>query len=793
MRLPEKIYLSGTEYSTLNLYSLMDVTRKNELSTADSAEKAASFADEQQTLSLESLERQNTLEGKEEMNLPAVICDLLAEKNSRKIDMMLEQLATGLHAENPRTRLKAACYLTDTLELLIAHQEWRRIDNLLPAAEVALTAALQNEVGVWQLVTALSAFAAYQIEMGKYASARRALLVFSSSKILAIASDSVRTRIDRLLGDMATRPLLELLLVEYLYDKDKSVDAGRLFAVLGRSAAEFLLEPQCMKLYQENKADQLLKLFGEIGFAAEESLCCLLEQTKDWYLIRNIIRLLADKGSSACFARVTSFINHEDIRVKGEVLRAASQIDAPGKKDFFLKALKLVPHQLIELVVALIGDIPDSSLVAPLADLLDEAVLVKNRAGLNLQLAICLALGKIGSVKAVPTLKKIIAAYSSGSEVSQMEQQILRTAEQAIQFISHGGKHKRLGAITSDVPNQNNPFAVREAGIIRMAMSGDRAGAASQLLELIIECVQKDDLLNAERLRERFSEINPNAIAEIIQAAELIEEAQSGVQVRSYLDIWSNLLHELSSEEFSAIYHELEHRVLEPEEILVGQGDKNDELFFVNHGTIRVFYKKHDRKIYIKSLCDGDLAGENFFDTSVWTVSMNAVTESRISVLKRSCFERWKEAYPGLEKKLKVFYKNSNNIRDLLQRKGLNRRAFDRYEVCRKVDFQVMDTPGKAIGQKFKGRLADVSRGGLSMTFRMMQQKHIRVLLGRTMQITIPVVGSPNELDVQGQVLSITQAEPTPTKVSGQDVGEYKISLEFEEPLENDQLQLVLG
>ncbi len=757
----------------------MDVTRKNELSAADE-EKAAYSTDDQGELAEESA------------TLPSVISDLLAEKNSRQVDRMLEQLAAGLQADNPQLRLKAACELTDTLELLIAHQEWLRIDKLLPAAESALLAALENEVGVWQLVTALSAFAAYQIEMGRYASARRALLTFSSAEMLAAAPDQIRTRIQRLLNDMATRPLLELLLVEYLYDKDKSVDAGRLFAVLGQAAAEFLLEPQCMKLYQENKADVLLKLFSEIGPPAEESLCRMLEQTKDWYLIRNIIRLLGDKGGPACFPAVTSFFEHEDIRVKGEVLRAASRIDAPGKKDFFLKALKTAPRQLAELVVGLVGDIPDSSLVAPLADLLDEAVRIKNRAGQNLQLAICLALGKIGSVKAVPTLKKVIAA-GSDKELSQVEQQILRAAEQAIQFISHGGKHKRAGSISPDVPSQNNPFAAREAGIIRMAMSGDRTGAAAQLLELIIECVQKEDILNAERLRERFSEINPNAIAEIIQASELIEEAKSGVQVRSYLDIWSNLLHELSSEEFSAIYHELEHRTLEPEEMLVKQGDQNDELFFINHGTVRVYYKKHDRKIYIKSLCDGDLAGENFFDTSVWTVSMNAVTESRISVLKRACFERWKEAYPGLEKKLRNFYNKSNNIRDLLQRKGLNRRAFDRYEVCRKVDFQVLEAPGRPLGQKFKGRLADVSRGGLSMTFRMMQQKHVRVLLGRTMQITIPVVGSVSGLDVRGQVLSIKQADPTPTTKTAQEIGEYKVSLEFDEPLEHDQLQQVLG
>jgi HEAT repeat protein len=708
--------------------------------------------------------------------LPETICDLLAEKKVRKIDEMLDQLAAGLRMENPRMRLKAACYLTDTLELLIAHQEWQRIDRLLPAADMALAAALENEVGVWQLITALSAFAAYQIEMGKYASARRALLIFSGPDTLPPAAEAVRERVDQLISDLATRPLLELLLVEYLFDKERSHDAGRLFGVFGRAAAEYLLEPQNLKQF-EDKADVLLKIFSEIGQPAEKSLCQLLRQTGDWYMIRNIIRLLGEKGSPACFAEVTTFLDHEDIRVKGEVLRAASRIEAHSKKDFFLRALRSVPRQLTELVVTLLGDIPDSSLVAPLADLLDDAVLIKNKAGLNLQIAICLALGKIGSVKAVPTLKKIIAADA--------EPVLIKAAEQAIQLISHGGKHKRPGLLSSEVPTQNNPFAAREAGIIRTAMSGDRSGAARQLFELITECVQEGDLFNAERLKERFSEINPNAIAEIIQAAELIEEAKSGVQVRGYLDIWSNLLHELTSEEFSAIYHELENRTLEPEEILVRQGERNDELFFVNHGTVRVFYKKNDRKIYIKSLSDGDLAGENFFSTSVWTVSMSAVTESRISVLKRACFERWKEAYPGLEEKLKNFYNRTNNIRDLLQRKGLNRRNYDRYTLSRKVDFQVMDTPGKPIGQKFKGRLADVSRGGLSMVFRMAQQKHIRVLLGRNMRITIPVAGSPSELDVQGQVLSIQPAD--------EEMGEYKISLVFDEELEQEELQTVLG
>jgi HEAT repeat protein/CRP-like cAMP-binding protein len=723
--------------------------------------------------------------GERQKNIIENLCDLLTAKNSKQLEILLEQLAAGLQVDNARMQLKAACYLTDTLELLIAHQEWQCIEKLLPALERAVAVAGENDIGVWQLITALSAFAAYQIEMGKYTLARHALLILTHSNALAQATEEVRQQTAQLINDMATQPLLELLLVEYLYDKDKGHEAGRLLAVFGRTAAEFLVKPKNIKQGLE-KTDQILRLFEHIGPAAEASLCTLIQQTQDWYLIRNIIRLLGETGSPASFNTIAAFLGHEDLRVQGEVLRAASRIEAGGKKDFFLKALKAVPRQLTELVVSLLGDIPDSSLVVPLADLLDETALIKNKASQSLQMAICQTLGKIGSVKAIPTLKKIIAANTVPEGANTLnEQQVVRAAEQAIQLINHGGKHKRnqsAGNIT--VSSQNNPYAARESGILRTALAGERSKAARQLFDLIVECVHNKDLLHAERLKERFNEINPNAIAEIIQSEEMIEQAKSGVTVRGYLEVWSNLLHELSAEEFSAIYHELENRTLEPEELLVEQGAKNDELFFINSGTLRIFYKKNDRKVYIKSLGDGDLAGENFFDSSVWTVSISALTESRISILRRSCFSRWQEAFPGLEVKLRDFYNSSNNIRDMLKRKGLNRRSFERFSLSRKIEFSITDHSGSS-GQRFKGRLSDVSRGGLALHFRIAQQKDVRVLLGRKMHIVIPVVGIPPILEVYGQVLSVNP-------VAGNS-NENKIHLVFDEPLPQETLQVVLG
>ncbi|MCI5222402.1 MAG: hypothetical protein D3924_06975 [Candidatus Electrothrix sp. AR4] len=720
--------------------------------------------------------------------LPEALSDLLMEKNDRQVDIVLDQLTSWLAGDEPRQRSDAVGYLTDILELLIAHREWQRMEKLLPTVEQALTIAAKDDTLIWQIITALSIFAAYQIEMGNYAIARKTLIIFENPAVLTAASKKIRKQINQLRSDLATKPLMELLLIEYLYDKEKGDDAGHLLVLFGKTAAEFLTERQSLQQSQD-KPDVLLKLFEKIGSPAEESLCKLLQQTDDWYLLRNIIKILGEMGNPACFTAVTALLDHEDLRVKGEVLRAASRMNANGKKEFFLKALQSVPKQLKEPIVALLGDIADSSLVVPLADLLDETSIIQNKAGYQLQTTICKTLGKIGSVKAIPTLKKIIA-NNANSKIDTVGAQgnLQCAAKQAIENINYGGKHKTQRTAIPEslnVPMQNNPVAARETNIIQIAMAGDQARATSQLFDLIVECVHNKDFHNAERLRGRFNEINPNALVEIIQSAELIEQEKNGVQVRGYLEIWSNLLHELTAEEFSAIYHELENRHLRPDEVLVNQGDKNDELFFINHGMVRVFYKKNNRHLYVKSLSDGDLAGENFFNTSVWTISMSAQTESQISILKRSSFTRWEEAFPGLEAKLQDFYNRSNDVQDLLQRKGLNRRTFERFTLSRRIEFQIINNLGKSMGQKFKGKLSDISRGGLAMKFHLAQKKHIRVLFGRRLHITVPVAGNPSELNLYGAVMSISQMEP--------ESNEYKLHFVFDAPLKQETLQVVLG
>ncbi|MCI5131660.1 MAG: hypothetical protein D3904_09075 [Candidatus Electrothrix sp. EH2] len=113
------------------------------------------------------------------------------------------------------------------------------------------------------------------------------------------------------------------------------------------------------------------------------------------------------------------------------------------------------------------------------------------------------------------------------------------------------------------------------------------------------------------------------------------------------------------------------------------------------------------------------------------------------------------------------------------------RETRERYQLARKIEFQIIDNLGNSMGQRFKGRLSDISRGGLAMKFNLAQKKHIRVLFGRKLHISIPVAGKSPELNVYGAVLSIS---PTEEKEN-----EYKLHFVFDAPMEQEALQQVLG
>ena len=375
--------------------------------------------------------------------------------------------------------------------------------------------------------------------------------------------------------------------------------------------------------------------------------------------------------------------------------------------------------------------------------------------------------------KLVPPLQTI-----SGSPV--FNEQVRLNAKKGISMAQ-----SRQTAVETPSPpggGKKDPLTLREEQIFQLAAKGNTEVAKKQLFDLVVSCARKKDFSNAERLRERIYEIDPMALMEIIQSGDIIEEEKSGAISKDHIEIWKDLLKFLTAEEFNALYHELEERSFKPEQVIVSQGAKNDELFFINHGTVRVSYTGGEKELFFKNLGSGEIAGENFFNASVWTVSLTAQHQTFISVLKRDKLARLEQRIPGIESKLIDYYNRSSDLYAALQKKGMDRRVHERFELERKVQLQIVDRKDTILSS-FRGILTDISLGGLSFSVRITKKENSRLLLGRNIKVDVPVTGSQDKI-LRGTVIGV--------QIFDLVMSDYSVHVKFDKELDRNQLKTIL-
>ena len=391
--------------------------------------------------------------------------------------------------------------------------------------------------------------------------------------------------------------------------------------------------------------------------------------------------------------------------------------------------------------------------------------------------------------KLVPVLESIIP-QKKVTDSARFSDRVQAAAKNILTLIETREARRQeasptVGRKPAEVPEgstSKNPVASEEEQIFHLAAAGEKDKAKKRLFELIVSCAKKKDFANAERLRNRMYEIDPMALMEIIQSGDIIEEEKCGAINKNHLQIWSKPLEDLSTEEFNAIYHVMEEREYHPEQILVSQGDKNDELFFINQGSIRASYMGGEKEFFLKNLNSGEIAGECFFNASVWTMTLTAVKPTRIMVLTREQLLLQEEKFPGLESKLRDIYNRTSDIHLLLNKKGLDRRIYERYRLERKIQVHILDKTGKSISG-FRADLSDISLGGLSFIVRISKKENSRLLLGRGIKAAIPVIGAKMEM-IHGTVIGVQSFHLLES--------DFSVHVKFDIPLVRSTLQALL-
>jgi len=597
--------------------------------------------------------------------------------------------------------------------------------------------------------------------------------------------DRLAASLRDLLKRIPVPPLLDQLLTTAVQPGAHRDEAARILTALGTPAARLLLQ-HLMSDDHRFARRHLLDLLRRAGEPATAILLEQLHRDAPWYVLRTIIRLLGEVGGPEHFAAVRPFLAHPDLRVQQEVLTTARRIGGTETRDFLLEALQTVPDALTTTVVQHAVEVHDERFVRPLTDLLERPrhFLSTNRD--DLQLTICRALGAIGSTQATATLDRV-AASRTVPGLEGTAEAVRQAAARALAQIRRSGEVKKSGeGVTEERTGAGAaPSGTEEAAIFALVTAGQLEPAKKRLLDLIATTARAGDFRTAERLRDRIYEIDGLALTEIIRAGEIIEAEKRGAIRGEDLEIWASLTDTLSSEEFQTIYHEFCERSYKPEETIVCQGASNEELFFINRGSVKVSHLAGSRELFITSLHRGQIAGENFFTPSFWTVSLTSLTPVTLYVLPRSALTAWQERFPGLRTRLHQFYAATNNIHAMLDRKGLERRRDQRFTLTRRIQVQPVNTRDAPTGRGFRAETADLSLGGLAFLIRIGRQENARLLLGRRMQVVLPVAGAVESLVLKGLIIGVQ-----PFHLLQND---FSVHFRFDRPLDEQELQTILG
>ena len=254
---------------------------------------------------------------------------------------------------------------------------------------------------------------------------------------------------------------------------------------------------------------------------------------------------------------------------------------------------------------------------------------------------------------------------------------------------------------------------VSQEKLLKKYIKEDKKEQAVKLLfELIAKHARAKHFSKADALREKLFEVDSMALPEIVKSAEIIEIAKIAAIDADHRQAWSHLYDKLTKEETVALYYATKSASYETGQIIFRQGEMNSNLYFINSGKIKMFYHKDKHGIFLKSMGPGDIVGDDtFFTNSTCTTTIVAHSAVKLNYLAKTILQNWRTESPNLVNKLQDYCAQQRPIRDMLQKKELERRACRRYALSGNAVIRIKDRPGINV---FKGDLSDISASGIS-------------------------------------------------------------------------------
>lgn len=667
-----------------------------------------------------------------------------------------------------RTRLsQCLCVVGDVVQ-----KDGRKeiLDWFVPLALSAFQKAENGDFVLETLTQHLQIAANSYLRGGERDKAQKILALFYGIRKGSIKkSPPVRALVGRVQEKQVRQSLLATLLKEYLEEKNKQ--SGLLLLAHGPAGLMFVLE---VLVDSRETADRLRLL--ELLLSAKEMLPPVLVKAlanpMPWYGKRNLLKLLGETGSQEYGHHAVDFLHHADLRVQREAYLCLYKIGGGNRKNLLLKGAgiagdgvlpqivkgltafdydKQIGKALLEILVRYksFSEVSREKIIEPILN-----VFVQNPEPKALQIVASIREKEGGEngLLGKYILSRMDDFLGQKKEALQQDKAVSPNTSVQKKSLTEGRQN-----IVEKKPVASITYLPEENVIRDMLNKGAKDEAKNKLLSLISDLAKQRKFDHAEALREWLIELDPQGLSDIIQTAEIIEEEKTLAIDKEHIVVWKDLYEILTTEEFSTLYHAMQHRIYKSSEIVVEQGDMLSALFFINSGIVKLFYKEGGADVLIKTLDEGEVLGvESFFDTSVWTVSAVAMGRADIAMLRIDRLQKWRDDFPALESKLNDYCLKFSSLHEYLKIGRKDRRKYQRVAVNGRVSSVFLDKKGQPTKVGSKGDLADISQGGASFFIRISKRENARILLGRNVRLHLPAVETKGKMiAVDGTIVAI--------------------------------------
>ncbi len=581
-------------------------------------------------------------------------------------------------------------------------------------------------------------------------------------------STAIKSLTNKTLQSLENNIIVEKLTDEYLQGNDKQHLFQNILHCIGHKAVMYLFD-KIITLRSRTERLDLVNLISSFGSVAVPVLEDCLMTNPPWSVVRDVIYIISEIGTDANYPLIARYFGHADERVQHEMIRCTLKLDGKMMQSRLVNGLSYVKDRLKIQILHLLAeqDGHDENVLEALLDLADQSTTFSVQSGHDLMFAIIAALKKFPCKKSVEQLVKMWSECSR----QQDTEQLLLYIDDALKFIEPKIRHKLqnveefqdLVSFDSDPVQQQLAFKKvkkTEEQIQVLVRAGESQKAGQLIYDQAIASAKIRDFSVAELLRDRLLEINPMALAEVIQLGDFIEEQKNTSLTSQHLEIWRELYEEMTTDEFNELYYALRQENYHKGDVIVQSGETDNHLYFLNSGYISLNCIVGGKEVFLRRMPPGNVFGaEQFFSPSVWTVTLKALGEIQVHILDHAVLAKISENYPGIEEKLRQYCQQHAQVPELLKMSGDDRREYPRYSVDLPTRNILLDPYGNKGKRVFNGQLFDISKQGLAFTIKISSTNNARLLLGRHIITTI-IIGDEELPQLNGVIVGVRLHEP---------------------------------